>query len=192
MRVVVADDAMLIREGLARLLRDAGVEVVGKAGDADELLRRVAARPARTSRSSTSACRRRTPTRDWSPPSAIRDEHPDVGVLVLSQYLEPRYALRLLEEHRSASATCSRSASPTSRVLVDALRRVAEGECVIDPTIVAQLVGAPRADGPLDELTDARARGARPDGRGPLEPRRSPSGCRSARRRSRATCTRSS
>jgi DNA-binding NarL/FixJ family response regulator len=83
MRVVLADDQMLLRAGVARLLEDAGMEVVAQAGDAEDLLRKVGA-TSPTWRSSTSACRRRTPTRACAPPATIRERHPGVGVLVLS------------------------------------------------------------------------------------------------------------
>ncbi len=91
-------------------------------------------------------------------------------MLVLSHYLESRYALRLLEHPPSGPATCSRSASRDVAVLTDALTRIDEGECVIDPTIVARLVQRPRDQQPARRADGARARGARPDRRGPLQP----------------------
>ena len=113
-RVVIADDAMLTREGIVRLLAEAGVEVVGQAEDADELIRQVSA----TRPDAAIVDIRMPPTHtDEGLVAAqrIRTEFPDVGVLVLSQYVEPSYAMRLLEEHpEKASATCSRSASSTS------------------------------------------------------------------------------
>ena len=124
-----------------------------------------------TSRSSTSACRRPTPTRGSSPTQRIRAEHPEVGVLVLSQYVEPSYALRLLEEHPERVGYLLKERVFDVAVLVDALRRIADGETVVDPTIVARLFGRRRREDPLAELTDARARGARPRRRGTLEPR---------------------
>ncbi|MDX6719235.1 MAG: hypothetical protein QOJ63_1489 [Solirubrobacteraceae bacterium] len=152
MRVVVADDAMLIREGLTSLLRDAGVTVVGKASQADELLRHVALghpdvavvdirMPPDHSEEGLEAAER------------IRAEHPEVGVLLLSQYVNARYALRLLEEHPGRIGYLLKERVSDIAVLIDALRRIAEGECVIDPTIVAQLVGKPRADSALDALS---------------------------------------
>jgi DNA-binding NarL/FixJ family response regulator len=151
-RVVVADDAMLIREGLTSLLRDAGVTVVGKASQADELLRHVALghpdvavvdirMPPDHSEEGLEAAER------------IRAEHPEVGVLLLSQYVNARYALRLLEEHPGRIGYLLKERVSDIAVLIDALRRIAEGECVIDPTIVAQLVGKPRADSALDALS---------------------------------------
>ena len=154
MRVVLADDSVLLREGIARLLEDAGFEVVGQAGDADELLLKVALAHARTSRSSTSACRRRTPTRACARRRRSASSIPDVGVLVLSQYVESGYALELLVGAAPrASATCSRTASPTSSEFAAAVRRVAEGGSALDPEVVARLVGRRRRDDPLAELT---------------------------------------
>jgi DNA-binding NarL/FixJ family response regulator len=139
MRVVIADDAMLMREGLARLLAEAGFEVTGKFADGDELVRRVAAAdpdvaivdirmpPTHTDEGLIAAER-------------IRDANPDVGVLVLSQYLESRYAMRLLESHPDRVGYLLKDRVSDIAVLADALRRVHEGECVVDPTIVARLV----------------------------------------------------
>jgi len=151
-RVVVADDAMLIREGLTSLLREAGVTVVGKASQADELLRHVALgqpdvavvdirMPPNHSEEGLEAAER------------IRAEHPEVGVLLLSQYVNARYALRLLEEHPGGIGYLLKERVSDIAVFTDALRRIAEGECVIDPTIVAQLVGKPRTASALDALS---------------------------------------
>ena len=153
MRVVIADDETLLREGLARLLDEAGFRVVGKAASAEELLRRVElARPdvavidikmppTHTDEGLVAAQR-------------IRDSHPDVGVLVLSQYVESAYAMRLLEEHPGGSGYLLKERVSDVAVLVDSLRRIAEGECVLDPTIVSRLVGRSRDESPLDELTE--------------------------------------
>jgi DNA-binding NarL/FixJ family response regulator len=152
MRVVIADDAMLMREGLARLLGDAGFDVVGTATDADELRRRVdldrpdvaivdiKMPPTHTDEGLVAA-------------DAIRESHPNVGVLVLSQYLEARYAVRLLEQHPERVGYLLKERVSDIAVLADALHRIGEGECVVDPTIVARLVDRGR-DGPLGELTD--------------------------------------
>jgi DNA-binding NarL/FixJ family response regulator len=153
MRVVIADDAMLIREGTARLLEEAGVEVAGKAGDAQKLLRIVAHEhpdvaivdikmpPTHTDEGLVAA-------------EQIRSSHPDVGVLVLSQYLESRYATRLLEHHPEARGYLLKERVSDIAVLADAIRRISEGECVLDPTIVARLIKRPRHRGPLEELTE--------------------------------------
>ena len=152
MRIVIADDTMLIREGTARLLEDAGFEIVGKADDAHKLLRAVALDhpdvaivdikmpPTHTDEGLVAA-------------EQIRANHPQVGVLVLSQYLESRYATRLLEHHPEASGYLLKERVSDIAVLADAIRRIHEGECVLDPTIVARLIKRPRHQGPLDELT---------------------------------------
>ena len=85
---------------------------------------------------------------------AIRRAHPDVGVLVLSQYLESRYATRLLAEAPERVGYLLKDRLSDIAVLADALRRIREGECVIDPTIVSRLVQRPRARSPLDDLTE--------------------------------------
>ena len=153
MRVVIADDEMLLREGLARLLADAGVDVVGKATDAAELLRIVRL----TAPDVAIVDIKMPPTHtDEGLVAAgeIRTSHPAVGVLVLSQYLESIYAMRLLEEHPERVGYLLKARVSDIAVLADALRRIAEGECVLDPTIVARLVNRPRERGPLAELTD--------------------------------------
>jgi DNA-binding NarL/FixJ family response regulator len=152
-RVVIADDEMLLREGLARLLADAGVDVVGKATDAAELLRIVRL----TAPDVAIVDIKMPPTHtDEGLVAAgeIRTSHPAVGVLVLSQYLESIYAMRLLEEHPERVGYLLKARVSDIAVLADALRRIAEGECVLDPTIVARLVNRPRERGPLAELTD--------------------------------------
>jgi DNA-binding NarL/FixJ family response regulator len=151
-RVVVADDAMLTREGIVRLLGDAGFDVVAQAENADELLRHVAlARP-----DAAIVDIRMPPTHtDEGLVAAqrIRGEHPDVGVLVLSQYVEATYAMRLLEEHPERVGYLLKERVFDVAILVDALRRISEGETVIDPTIVSRLVGRRRREDPLAELT---------------------------------------
>ena len=153
MRVVIADDEMLLREGLARLLEDASIEVVGEAGTADELLRRVA-----LDRPDVAIVDIRMPPTHTDEglvaAGEIRREHSRVGVLVLSHYVESRYAMRLLEEHPERSGYLLKERLSDLAVLVDALRRIDEGECVLDPTIVSRLVGRAREESPLDELTE--------------------------------------
>ena len=153
MRVVIADDTMLIREGTARLLEEAGFEIAGKVDDAHKLLRAVALDhpdvaivdikmpPTYTDEGLVAA-------------EQIRVCHPQVGVLVLSQYLESRYATRLLEHHPEAVGYLLKERVSDIAVLADAIRRVAEGECVLDPTIVTRLFQRPRRRSALDELTD--------------------------------------
>jgi serine/threonine-protein kinase len=152
-RVVIADDETLLREGVARLLEDAGIEVVGKAETAEGLLRRVELRrpdvaivdirmpPSHTDEGLVAA-------------QEIRRSRPATGVLVLSHYVESAYAMRLLDEHPERSGYLLKERVSDLAVLVDALERIDRGECVLDPTIVARLVGRAREESPLDELTE--------------------------------------
>jgi DNA-binding NarL/FixJ family response regulator len=152
MRVIVADDVMLVRSGLARLLTDAGVEVVGEAADADELLRLVA----REHPDVAVVDIRMPPTHSDEGLVAarlIRERHPSTAVVLLSQYLEPRYAERLLADQPGGLGYLLKERVSDIAVLVDALRRVTENECVIDPTIVAQLMRRRRVESPLGRLT---------------------------------------
>jgi DNA-binding NarL/FixJ family response regulator len=153
MRVVIADDVMLLREGTARLLEGAGLEVVGKVDDAQKLLRIVA-----TEHPDVAIVDIRMPPtftdEGLVAAETIRASHPDVGVLVLSQYLESSYAMRLLRENPERSGYLLKERVSDVAVLVDALKRIDEGECVLDPTIVAMLVRRPRDPDPLSELTD--------------------------------------
>ena len=153
MRVVIADDETLLREGLARLLSDAGVDVAGTAGTAEELLRRV-----ELTRPDVAIVDIRMPPTHTDEglvaAQQIRSAHAAVGVLVLSHYLESYYAMRLLEEHPERSGYLLKDRVKDVAVLVDALERINEGECVLDPTIVSRLVGRRREQGPLDELTE--------------------------------------
>jgi DNA-binding NarL/FixJ family response regulator len=151
-RVAIADDAMLMREGLARLLGDAGFEVAAKAENGEELLRLVELRrpdvaivdikmpPTHTDEGLVATDR-------------IRSAHPEIGVLVLSQYLEARYALKLLEQHPERVGYLLKERVSDIAVLTDALHRIHDGECVVDPTIVARLVRR-RRNGPLSELSE--------------------------------------
>jgi DNA-binding NarL/FixJ family response regulator len=151
-RVAIGDDAMLMREGLARLLGDAGFDVTAKAADAEELLRLVELRrpevvivdikmpPTHTDEGLVATDR-------------IRSSHPEIGVLVLSQYLEARYAMRLLEQHPARVGYLLKERVSDIAVLTDALQRIHDGESVVDPTIVSRLVSR-RRNGPLSELTE--------------------------------------
>ena len=153
MRVVIADDAMLLREGTARLLEGAGLDVVGKVDDAQKLLRIVASEHPDVAIVDI----RMPPTftdEGLIAAEAIRASYPDVGVLVLSQYLESSYAMRLLQENPERSGYLLKERVSDVAVLVDALKRIVEGECVLDPTIVAMLVRRPRDPDPLAELTE--------------------------------------
>jgi DNA-binding NarL/FixJ family response regulator len=151
-RVVIADDETLLREGLERLLVEAGVEVVGKAGTADELLRRV-----QLTRPDVAIVDIRMPPTHTDEglvaAQEIRTSQPATGVLVLSHHVESHYAMRLLEEHTERSGYLLKERVSDVAVLVDALNRIADGECVVDPTIVSRLLKRPREETPLDELT---------------------------------------
>jgi DNA-binding NarL/FixJ family response regulator len=152
MRVVVADDVMITRTGVARLLGDAGVHVVGEAADADALLREVATKnpdvavidirmpPTHTDEGLVAA-------------KEIRAKHPNIGVLVLSQYVEPAFAMRLIEDHPERCGYLLKERVFDVAILVDALRRIHDGDTVIDPTIVSRLVGSRHRQGPLAGLT---------------------------------------
>jgi DNA-binding NarL/FixJ family response regulator len=151
-RVVVADDAMLTREGIVHLLDEAGVDVVAQVDDADGLLRAVT----RWSPDVAVVDIKMPPTHtDEGLVAAqrIRDEQPDVAVLVLSQYLEPSYAMRLLERHPEKVGYLLKERIFAAAVLVDALHRVCDGETVVDPTIVSRLFRRRRDDDPLATLS---------------------------------------
>jgi DNA-binding NarL/FixJ family response regulator len=152
MRVVVADDVMLTRAGITRLLTDAGVDVVGEAGDAASLLRAV-----RTTQPDAAVVDIRMPPTHTDEglvaAQQIRAEHPDTGVLILSQYVEPHYAMRLIDEHPERTGYLLKERVFDVANLIDALRRLADGETVVDPTIVARLFARKRRADPLDTLT---------------------------------------
>jgi DNA-binding NarL/FixJ family response regulator len=152
-RVVVADDSMLTREGIVRLLRDAGIEVVAEAEDADALLRHVgSARP-----DVAIVDIRMPPTHTDEGLVAVRTiraDYPEVAALLLSQYVEPSYAMRLLEDQPERVGYLLKDRVQDIAVVVDALRRIAEGETVIDPTIVSRLLGRRRREDPVERLTE--------------------------------------
>jgi DNA-binding NarL/FixJ family response regulator len=153
MRVLIADDEALLRDGLARLLEDAGFEVIGRCGDAEQLLRMVDKR-----RPDVAVVDIRMPPNNTDDglmaAQEIRRRHPKIGALVLSHHLEPHYAMRLLEDVPERAGYLLKERVSDIAVLADALRRIGEGECVVDPTIVARLVARKRARGPLDVLTE--------------------------------------
>jgi len=151
-RVVVADDSTLLREGLVRLLEEAGFDVAGQAVNAQELLQLV-----RVSQPDVAIVDiRMPPTRTNEGLRAaeeIRAHHPGIGVLILSEYLEAHYAVRLIQAASGGMGYLLKDRVSDLANFVDAVRRVASGEFVIDPDIVAQLVGRRRPQSPLDELT---------------------------------------
>ena len=175
LRVVLADDSVLLREGIARLLVEAGFEVVGQSGTPDDLMLKVRS----YSPDVAIVDIRMPPTQTDEGLRAaqeIRESHPDVGVLVLSQYVEPAYAMELLAESAEGVGYLLKDRVSDVDEFAAAVRRVAEGGSALDPALVTQLVGRRRQHDPIEELTPARARGAGADGRGPLEPgdRRAP------------------
>jgi DNA-binding NarL/FixJ family response regulator len=152
MRVVIADDAVLFREGLGRVLEAAGMQVVAQVGDAERLLALVRADPP----DAVVVDIRMPPTHTTEGLDAarrIRAEHPQVGVLVLSQYVEPHHAMQLLEDGAQGVGYLLKDRVANVGEVTDALRRVAGGGSVIDPEVVAQLLGRRRARNPVQELS---------------------------------------
>ena len=152
MRVVLADDTVLLREGVARILDEAGFEVVGQAGNADELMLKVRS----YSPDVAIVDIRMPPTHTDEGLRAaqeIREKHPTCGVLVLSQYVEATYAMELLAESAEGVGYLLKDRVSYVNEFADAVRRVGEGGSALDPTIVSQLVGRRRRDDPIDQLT---------------------------------------
>jgi DNA-binding NarL/FixJ family response regulator len=150
--VVIADDSVLLREGVARLLEDAGFEVVGQAGNADELLLKVRS----YSPDVAIVDIRMPPTHTDEGLRAareIRQRYPGTGVLVLSQYVEPGYALDLLAESAEGVGYLLKDRVSDVQEFAAAVHRVGEGGSALDPAVVSQLVGRRRRDDPLAELT---------------------------------------
>jgi len=151
-RVVIADDSVRLREGIARLLGESGFEVVGQAGDADDLLRKVGAHkpdiavvdvrmpPTHTDEGLRAAHR-------------IRAEYPETAVLVLSQYVEEAYALELLSESTERTGYLLKDRVADVGTFTDAVRRVAKGGSALDPEVVALMLGRRRREDPLAVLT---------------------------------------
>ena len=152
MRVVVADDSVLLREGVVRLLEENGFEVVGQAGDAEDLIRKV-----RAHKPDVAVVDIRMPPTNTDDglraALEIRAELPDTGVLVLSQYVEEGYALDLVGESAGGVGYLLKDRVADVERFVDSVRRVADGGSALDPEVVSQLVGRARRDDPLAELT---------------------------------------
>jgi DNA-binding NarL/FixJ family response regulator len=153
-RVVVAEDSVLLREGIVRLLREEGFDVLGQAGDADELVRLVG-----ELRPDVAIVDIRMPPglhdEGIVATQAIRRVHGDaVGILVLSQYLEPEFALRLLEEGGGGLGYLLKERVADVGEFVEAVKRVARGSSVMDQSIVAQLLARKRQRDPLAGLTE--------------------------------------
>ena len=152
MRVVLAEDSVLLREGIARLLEDAGFEVVGQAGTAEELLLKVRSYSPEVAIVDI----RMPPTHTDEGLRAareIRAKHPETGVLVLSQYIEPEYALDLLSESAEGVGYLLKDRISDVAEFAGAVRRVAEGGSALDPAVVGLLVGRSRKDDPISALT---------------------------------------
>ena len=152
MRVVIADDSVLLREGVARVLADNGFEVVAQVGDAAALERAV-----RNEKPDVAIVDVRMPPThtDEGTQAAvrIRAEHPEIGVLVLSQVVEARHALTLFRDSPEGFGYLLKDRVVELDEFLSAVRRVANGGTVVDPDVVAQLLGRKREDDPLDELT---------------------------------------
>jgi DNA-binding NarL/FixJ family response regulator len=151
-RVVLADDSVLLREGLARLLEDAGFEVAGQAGNAEDLLRKV-----RSHRPDVAVTDIRMPPTQTDEglraAQQIRAELPEIGVVVLSQHIDERYAFELVQGSAEGVGYLLKDRVADIAGFTDALRRVATGGSVLDPEVVSQLLGRRKTDDPLDRLT---------------------------------------
>ncbi len=152
LRVVIAEDSVLLREGIARLLEESGFEVAGQAGDGEDLLRKVGAHkpdvavvdvrmpPTHTDEGLRAAHR-------------IRAEHPDTAVLVLSQYVDEAYALDLLSDSTESTGYLLKDRIADIETFTDAVQRVANGGSALDPEVVALLLGRRRREDPLAVLS---------------------------------------
>jgi DNA-binding NarL/FixJ family response regulator len=152
MRIVLADDTMLLREGVALLLGQAGFEVVGQAGTAEEIVESVKA----TRPQAAIVDLRMPPTHTDEGLQAaltIREQHPDVGVLVLSQHADIGLAMKLLDRGAEGVGYMLKDRVADLDDFADAIRRVAAGGSALDPTIVSQLLSKRRDAGPLDDVT---------------------------------------
>ncbi len=153
MRLIVADDSLLFREGLVRLLAEQGFDVVAQVANADDLVRRVGG----LSPDVAIVDIRMPPSFTDEGLQAARvvgERHPEVGVVVLSQYIEAAYAMRLLEEGGAGRGYLLKDRVSDLDSFAAAIRRVADGGSVVDPEVIAALVGARRDHGPLDDLTE--------------------------------------
>jgi DNA-binding NarL/FixJ family response regulator len=154
MRVVIADDSVLLREGVRRLLEEAGFAVVGQAADAGQLLREVAEKNPDVAIVDI----RMPPTHTDEGLRAARElrrRHPDLGILVLSQYVRPSYAFELLSDDARGMGYLLKDRVSDLRELTDAVERVGHGGSVLDPSVVGQLVRRPRrGHDPIDDLSE--------------------------------------
>lgn len=153
MRVVVADDTMLTREGIVRVLEHCGMQVVAAVGDADAVVRAASAQEP----DAAVVDIRMPPTYTDEGIRAVarlREVSPGMGVLLLSHYVEPDYAVRLLEEHPGGIGYLLKERVFDPVILLDALRRLSDGETVVDPTIVSRVFERRRHRDPLAVLTE--------------------------------------
>jgi serine/threonine-protein kinase len=152
MRIVIADDAALIREGVAHLLTDAGFEVVSQVGNGDALLASV-----RDRRPDVALVDIRMPPTHTDEgvraAQQIRSSYPETAVVVLSQHLEAAYALRLIEDSPERVGYLLKERVGRVEQLVDAIERVAAGECVVDRAVVDELIADRGATDPAEPLT---------------------------------------
>jgi DNA-binding NarL/FixJ family response regulator len=151
-RIVVADDSVLMREGIVRLLEEAGHEVVAQAGDADDLMRKV-----RAHKPDVAVVDIRMPPTNTDDglraALELRAELPDTGVLVLSQYVEEGYAVDLLSEGGAGVGYLLKDRVGEVRLFTDAVERVAAGGSALDPEVVSHMLQRKRSDDPLEEIT---------------------------------------
>jgi DNA-binding NarL/FixJ family response regulator len=151
-RVVIAEDSVLLREGAVRLLEGEGIEVVAQAGDSSDLLRKV-----RGHKPDVAIIDIRMPPdhtdEGLRAASTIRGELPEVAILILSQYVDEHYAKRLLADGAEGVGYLLKDRVADIETFVGAVRRVARGEAVLDPEVVAHMMGRRRPAGSLDTLT---------------------------------------
>ena len=152
MHVVIAEDSVLLREGTVRLLEDAGIEVVGRAGDAEELMRKV-----RAHKPDVAIVDIRMPpdfgSEGLQAAIAIRSELPSTGVLILSQYVEEHYVTELMSAGTEGVGYLLKDRVADVERFVDAVRRVADGGSALDPEVVARLLGRRSRTDPLEGVT---------------------------------------
>ena len=152
MRAVIAEDSVLLREGLSRLLTEAGIEIVGQAGDGEDLVRK-----ARAHKPDVVVTDIRMPPTQTDEglraAKVIRSELPETGVLVLSQYVEEGYVMDLIGERPEGVGYLLKDRVAEVDRFVEAVHRVAQGGSALDPEVVSHMLGRRRRDDPLDELT---------------------------------------
>jgi DNA-binding NarL/FixJ family response regulator len=153
LRVVIAEDTVLLREGLRRLLTDAGMHVAGTAADAHQLLHLVAALRPQVVLADVRMPPTHT-TEGLQAARAIRQQWPGTAVVVLSQYVETEQLFQLLADDPRGIGYVLKERVADIGQFTDAIRRVAAGESVIDPEVVSRLVARPRRDSPLTALTE--------------------------------------